>query len=372
MQKVISSEIEKDLEDKKQPRRNSTTRLPSPLASPEIESIWIGVAERIGWRIVRSDRAYASSSGAGVIEIGIDSLLDEDDSVAQLIFHELCHGLIEGPPGWSLPDWGLSNCDDQHVDREYACLRLQIALTEPFALRELMAPTTEYRVYHDAISGDPVRSGEGVASQLAGDALNRADSETWRREIRQGLADTRAALDARASLGAAVAPSGLHPVGFPFGGESKTCGGCAWFYRGGRGRAVNRCRQAATGEESGRRTEALYRGCVRWEAPVDCLTCGACCREAYHSVTVAMRDPVVWKRPELIVREGHRFEIRREGERCAALSDRRGLPVLAEAPLFSCNIYEDRPRPCREFEAGGRHCLVARRRVGLSRHEDHR
>jgi hypothetical protein len=95
-------------------------------------------------------------------------------------------------------------------------------------------------------------------------------------------------------------------------------------------------------------------------------------------VTVAVRDPVVWKRPELVVRTGPRFEIRRDGERCAALQDRRLLPVIAPPapgaaqPLFSCSIYGDRPRPCREFEAGGRHCLVARRRVGLGPHDDHR
>jgi hypothetical protein len=35
-------------------------------------------------------------------------------------------------------------------------------------------------------------------------------------------------------------------------------------------------------------------------------------------------------------------------------------------PTFACTIYDDRPRACRDFEAGGRHCLVARRRVGLS------
>jgi hypothetical protein len=98
-----------------------------------------------------------------------------------------------------------------------------------------------------------------------------------------------------------------------------------------------------------------------------------------------MRDPVVWKQPALIVRHGHRFEIRREKDRCAALEDRRHLPVVASSggaraespaapgggasdgrPVFACSIYEDRPRPCREFEAGGRHCLVARRRVGAS------
>jgi Fe-S-cluster containining protein len=112
------------------------------------------------------------------------------------------------------------------------------------------------------------------------------------------------------------------------------------------------------------RTERSHAACARWEAPVDCQDCGACCREAYHSVTVSMRDPVVWQEPQLIVRHGARFEIRREGPRCAALhvdSDAR-----APAARYACTIYDNRPRPCREFAAGGRHCLDARRRVGLS------
>jgi Fe-S-cluster containining protein len=68
---------------------------------------------------------------------------------------------------------------------------------------------------------------------------------------------------------------------------------------------------------------------------------------------------VVWQEPDLIVRHGARFEIRREGARCAALR-------VENSSSYSCTIYEHRPRPCREFEAGGRHCLDARRRVGLS------
>jgi len=34
---------------------------------------------------------------------------------------------------------------------------------------------------------------------------------------------------------------------------------------------------------------------------------------------------------------------------------------------FSCAIYADRPRTCDAFTLGSAHCLVARRRVGLSR-----
>jgi Fe-S-cluster containining protein len=85
-------------------------------------------------------------------------------------------------------------------------------------------------------------------------------------------------------------------------------------------------------------------------------------------VSVSMRDPVVWKQPGLIVREGHRWSLLRSGDRCAALEDGPppGQPAV-DARAFHCRIYEDRPRTCREFEQGGRHCLTARRRVGLSR-----
>jgi hypothetical protein len=60
-----------------------------------------------------------------------------------------------------------------------------------------------------------------------------------------------------------------------------------------------------------------------------------------------------------VVRDGDALLLRRAGDRCAALAGPDGGP-------FGCTVYEDRPRPCRDFVAGGRHCLEARRRVGLS------
>ena len=344
-------------------------KLPSPLAHPLIEAIWIAVAEALGLRVERVESSYASTDGRGGISIGVDAILDGDDAVAQLIFHEICHGLVEGPARWSLPDWGLSNADDRDVVREHACLRVQVHLAEPHGLRELMAPTTEYRAYHDAVVGDPLSSTGDDAAALAREAIDRPESRAWVVALQQALAATRAALDqsaapataARGAVTGATAP--LHPVGFPFASDGqRSCGDCAWCYRGGRGRAVARCRQSAGEDGNGRRTDPSFRACERWEPIVNCLDCGACCREAYHSVTVSVRDPVVWKQPELIMRTGHRFEIRREGARCAALSGE-----VARPGSFSCAIYEDRPRACRDFEAGGRHCLVARRRVGLSR-----
>ncbi|MFM8332184.1 MAG: YkgJ family cysteine cluster protein, partial [Candidatus Methylumidiphilus sp.] len=103
--------------------------------------------------------------------------------------------------------------------------------------------------------------------------------------------------------------------------------------------------------------------CSRWEAPaeVDCLTCGACCREAYHSVEVSEREPVNKLHPDMVVVMDTHRKLRREGDRCAALT---GGNTPHEA--YACAIYEDRPRTCREFTLGSENCLDARRRVGLS------
>jgi hypothetical protein len=322
---------------------------------PAIEALWRAAAERVGFTVVRGRDAYATSDGNGVIAIADDDLLDHDDSVAQLIFHELCHAITEGDAALALPDWGLEN-RAEHVVREHACLRFAAELAGRFGLRAAMAPTTDYRTYYAALPEDPLAAASDVADAaipMARATRDRFLASRWRAPVEDALAQT-------ASL--AITPgAGAHPAGFPWGPLAETCGSCAWRYRGGRGPAVDRCRQTAGPTEDGLRVEPATRACSRWEAPVDCRTCGACCREAYHSVTVSVRDPVVWQEPALIERHGHRFEIRREGSRCAALA------VSPDGPSpYSCAIYEHRPKPCREFAANGRHCLDARRRVGLS------
>ena len=336
---------------------------PSPLATEAITSLWMSVAAEAGWQVIRTTDAYASSDGAGRISIAVDEALDGDDAPAQLIFHELCHALTQGPPSWAQPDWGLSNTDTRDVVAEHACLCVHVLLTAPFALRAAMAPTTEYRAYHDGLDLDAVAVSDEAAPARARAALALPGNAKLRDCVVRGLAATRAALDE--TTASAERDGERHPVGFAWGRAEHSCGTCAWFYKGGRGPAVERCRQSARGEGDGQRTAAAARACERWEPPVACQTCGACCREAYHSVTVSVRDPVVWKQPDLIVRHGHRFEVRREGPRCAALEDRRSAPSPS-LPMFSCTIYDDRPRACRDFEANGRHCLVARRRVGLT------
>ena len=133
-----------------------------------------------------------------------------------------------------------------------------------------------------------------------------------------------------------------------------SCDRCAWFYVGGRGRKVARCRV-----HDGVRVTPGQAACAQFEPPLDCQLCAACCREAYHSVTVGPRDPLVRAHPELIETRATYVEMRRAFGRCAALSGPAGGP-------FACTIYEERARCCREFTAGGAHCLEARRRVRLS------
>ena len=220
-----------------------------------------------------------------------------------------------------------------------------------------MAPTTPYRAYYAALPADPLHgaAGDEDAVARAAAACARFDASAWRAPIEQALSETAAAIgragDARAA----------HPLGFRAraGGRDlrDAAPGCTTAGAARRSRAAGRARPP---NGDGARTARSHPACAHWEPPVDCRTCGACCREAYHSVTVSMRDPVVWQEPRSDRAPRHRFEIRREGSRCAALERRR------RRRSYTCAIYENRPRPCREFAAGGRHCLDARRRVGLS------
>ena len=133
---------------------------------------------------------------------------------------------------------------------------------------------------------------------------------------------------------AVTAPPAPHPTGLPAGAAGGTCGDCAWRVRAAR-RA--RCRQADAKIDPmrGPRASASRRA-------LDCQTCGACCRAAYHSVEVQPRDPVVKAQPTYIVDRGTYLEIRRAGDRCAAL----GAATIARrhATRYHCVIYDDRPR----------------------------
>src|SRR5690606_12500853 len=123
---------------------------------------------------------YAAWDGASVLTLSTPDDFDPDDSLAQLIYHEICHSLIAGPRGRTLPDWGLSNTDDADLVYEHACHRLQAALAMPYGLRDFFAVTTDWRPYWDALPRDTLADGEDPAIPLAREGYRRSQLEPVR------------------------------------------------------------------------------------------------------------------------------------------------------------------------------------------------
>ena len=336
------------------------SRVPTHRYRDPVERVWLACASRIGFRVVRSNEVYASSDGAGTITLSDAAGMDPDDGLAQMIFHELCHSLIEGENALVLEDWGLDNRSERDVPREHACLRLQATLAGRHGLRRVLAPTTDFRAFYDVLPEGPIdgRSDDAIVARRG---LQRAAKAPWGPHLEEALVATaaiaRAATgfaagvveeDGRPSLWALVdaAPDG-HPAGGIVAAGEGGCGTCAW--HGLKGRCAVRSR----------RVDEAWPRCDAWEPALDCLDCGACCREAFHAVDVGPRESVIKRHPELIVFEDGRHGVLRDGERCAALEG-------SLATKFTCRIYEDRPRTCQDFALGSGNCLVARRRVGLS------
>src|SRR5580692_7809055 len=106
--------------------RQVTHRYADPLAE-----VWLAAARRIGLAVTRTPDAYAATDGRGTLAIATDDALDADDSLAQMIFHELCHSLVEGERSFQERDWGMEPTESggpDHDWREHACLRAQWVL----------------------------------------------------------------------------------------------------------------------------------------------------------------------------------------------------------------------------------------------------
>jgi hypothetical protein len=326
-----------------------TTRSITHTYEDPIDRVWLTTAERIGLRVKRSGDVYASTDGRGTLTIGEDATLDADDCLAQMIFHELCHSLVQGPESLEQVDWGLDNESERDVWREHACLRLQAHLAGHHGLTWILAPTTEHRTFYDSIVGAPL-DGDDDAVRAAKIGAVRSRRDPWDPHLEEAL--TATAQIAQLVSRSATAPSlwsrasverSPNRAGLPLGPD-RTCGECAW-------------RRGSTCLQARRRTGESWRACDRFEPALDCRSCGACCREAYGVVELAPRDPFVKKHPELVQEIDGRKVLLRVGGRCPALEGERS---------YTCRVYEDRPRTCRDFTLGSPNCLEARRRVGLS------
>lgn len=351
--------------------RHVTHRYQDPL-----DLVWLAGAARLGIRVERSAEVYASWDGSSVLTLSTPDDFDPDDSLAQLIYHEICHSLVAGPRGQRLPDWGLSNTDDSDLVYEHACHRVQAALAAPYGLRDFFAVTTEWRPYWDALPRDPLADGDDPAIAIAREGYRRAQLEPMSSVLGEALERTArlAAIvrelpleaDALWTLAKGRHPSGLLMETTPRG----TCGECAWAHgRNGthrdsvaHGRGGLRCRRSAPNPDDRAAVEPRWPGCESFELPLaaaSCRGCGACCREGYDRVELRRGEAVRKRHPALITVDGKVAYIGRPDGKCRALSEADGC--------YTCEIYADRPKACAELEPGGDACLSARRRVGLTR-----
>lgn len=325
-----------------------------------LDAIWIACADRLGLKIARSTEVYASFDGRGTLSLSTPDDFDPDDSLAQLIFHELCHALVQGPGRRRQIDWGLCNTDDSDALAEHACHRLQAALLDRYGLRRLLAVTTDWRPYWDALPADPLAAGDDPAIPLARAAWPAATRGPWSAALGAAL---RATADIASLVRPYAAPGTLwaglrppHPTGFGLGPPTHTCGDCAW--RTG----ADRCLAQADEGAEGPVVRADWPACYAWEPPLtdaSCQSCGACCREGYSLAPVEPDEPVATARPDLLVHDAYGAHLPRPTGACVALDGRAGA--------WSCAIYAMRPRACAELPPGSAACLTARRRTGLSR-----
>src|SRR5690606_38311799 len=113
-----------------------------------------------------------------------------DDCLAQMILHEICHWMVQGPQSFGRVDWGLDNVGENDEQREYACLRLQAALLEPWGLRQTLGPTTDFRAYYDALPPDPFwerDEAERESITRARAAWNRRNRRPFREHLELAL-----------------------------------------------------------------------------------------------------------------------------------------------------------------------------------------
>ncbi len=154
--------------------------------------IWLHAAKLAGIRVERDAEVNAAWDGVRLLRIGTAELLDADDSLAQMILHEMCHAMVAGHDGFAREDWGLAYDEPDHVHFEHAALRLQAALADRFGLRQFLASTTDFREYFDRLPESTLDIHDDPAIAMAQRGMELARHNGWLAIIDSALAATRA------------------------------------------------------------------------------------------------------------------------------------------------------------------------------------
>lgn len=161
-----------------------------------LELVWLATARRLGITIRRDPAIFSMTDGSGRLWLGPREDLDADDTLAQQVYHELCHWITNGLDTFHERDWGFP-VDDVLDLREFACLRLQAWLAETHGLRAMFGPTGIFRQYYDRLPADPFAPlddspEDAVVVALALEARDRAEGPPWVGPLHQALAATAA------------------------------------------------------------------------------------------------------------------------------------------------------------------------------------
>lgn len=159
-----------------------------------VEVIWLATAARYGMTVRRSPHVYATWDGESLLTLSDGEGFDPDDTVTQMVFHEVCHWIVNGESTFHQPDWGFEL--DWEVDwREYTCQRVQAALAKKHGLEALLASTGTYRAYYDQILAAPLVPLDDSAEEAhivaqTELALSRASKAPWSPHLEQALGAT--------------------------------------------------------------------------------------------------------------------------------------------------------------------------------------
>lgn len=168
--------------------------IPAQYRDP-VDLVWIRAAARMGLLVRESDQVYASTDGAGTLTLAAPAGRDPDDCLAQMVFHEICHWITNGRHTLDLPDWGFA-LDGDFDWREHSCLRLQAWLASHHGLGQVLAPTTLFRPYYDALGADPMGPVAGdwphedQVLALAHAARDRSGEAPWAQPLQDALVTT--------------------------------------------------------------------------------------------------------------------------------------------------------------------------------------
>lgn len=164
-----------------------------------LDGVWREAAAGLGVDVVRGGLdAWVAWDGVGTLHVTPD--LDADDTLAQIVLHELSHWMAEGADARGRPDWGLANEDARDHPREVEALRLQWGLCRAHGLERALVPTTVYRALWGVWLAAPEEA-DVRARRAWGRCPPRAPG--LEEAVRRALAET-----ARALRGSSASPVG--------------------------------------------------------------------------------------------------------------------------------------------------------------------